>query len=665
MPRRTTVLVNVLLVSFTGLSLATGATLHVDASATIPGDGSNSNPFRTIAAALALAGPGDTVLIRSGIYRERLRVPSGDDDRPLTLRAADGARVIVTPCQPITNWQPCEYGRYAATLDATPDRLYVDGRRQPIARLPREGWWRSDAVAETILNDPTNLKGLDVAETGGRAYVWLQRGNVFGTYNIAKLDTESGTLSLEPQARGRLSHGDKYWLENRVEFISAPGHWAAEPDSGKARLVFLPNHPSDLARVEAPEGTRSAISLRNVNNVRIEGLEIRGAPRDGIELTGASNVVIHRCVAYENQRSGISVRDGKNCTVSQCIAWRNDSGISVSYSNGVTVEQCDVGYNGVDGVLVTWKSRDVTVRSNYIHHHVLWGHPDNIQMYRDVADVVIRDNLLLAGGQSIMIEELERGTFEGNLIVGCAANMLIFGHQNAGKSLVRANTLAFSGYGCMSLTWQDYEVRENVFTTGHSGIAYDVRAIPGYVADRNLFFNSSRTDRFKIMATDAGWLADLNEVRQSTAQDAHSVYGDPKFKNAPVAVAVLDSSQLHQCTHDRWPIRGGTDLFRRGDTVEVNFDGQRRAIVDLDETTLTVHPPLSELPQKSWIVANWGSAAKIELDLRLQHDSPGAGLSELGHAVGATLDAAAYRRGDFDADGRRDLPELPPALRLP
>ena len=194
------------------------------------------------------------------------------------------------------------------------------------------------------------------------------------------------------------------------------------------------------------------IVVRDAAHVRIEGLEVFGNRRMGIEVHAARDVEVRRCVVHGNARTGISLRETTGGLVAENVVFGNEYGVSVSYSSGVVVEHNDIGYNGIDGLLVTWKTDDVTVRRNYVHHHLLWGHPDNLQLYRGVTNARFLDNLLLSGGQSVMMEDTRDGRFEGNMIVGCGANMLIFGHRNAGHYAIHNNTLAFAGYGCMSLT---------------------------------------------------------------------------------------------------------------------------------------------------------------------------------------------------------------------
>ena len=668
--------------------VAVARILHVDGSGKAENaDGSRAAPYPTIAAAAAVAEPGDDIMVHQGIYRERVVIPAGQPSRPITVRCARGEHAVLTACDPITGWQKAGGGVWAATIDWKPQRLFVGRREQPAAREPNEGWWRAASAANPVITDPRHVPGIAGGGSLGQAYVWFQRGNLFGSFAIRAIERSASQLVLDGFNRYQvLSDGDKYYLVNRRAYIDRPGEWAVEPvredtsradgptaDPGTApsgsaasryRVFFLPHSPDELGRVEAPRRDRSLITVRG-GHVRIAGLEIMGSRHMGIEVRDAEDVEIRDTIVHHCASTGISLRATSASTVAHNIAWRNGNGISVSYSRRVTIEENDVGYNRVDGILVTWQSDQITVQRNYVHHHLLWGHPDNMQVYRGVTGARFLDNVLLAAGQSVMMEQTRDGEFAGNMVVGSGAYMLIFGHGNAGHYRIHNNTFALAGYGCMNLTWEAYDVRENVFMSGHESALYGTRGIDGYTADRNVFFNTSRSSRPMILATDDGWLRDFDAVRASTGQDAHSIYADPRFRNAPVAFRVLDSRRLDECSRDRWYLRGGTSGWRVGDLVEVNFDGVRRRIVAVQAQTITVEPGLAEAPLKGWLVANWGDQDDFQLDLRLAADSPGARLSATGGPVGSTLDVQAYRAGDFDADGRRDLPTLPLELKAP
>lgn len=62
--------------------------------------------FRTISESATKAGPGDTVMIHGGIYRETVTVEtSGTAEKPIRFEAASGERVVVTGADEIREWR--------------------------------------------------------------------------------------------------------------------------------------------------------------------------------------------------------------------------------------------------------------------------------------------------------------------------------------------------------------------------------------------------------------------------------------------------------------------------------------------------------------------------------------------------------------------------------
>jgi parallel beta-helix repeat protein len=70
-------------------------TLHVSRAARPAGDGSAASPFARIADAVAVAGPGDTVLVGAGTYAELLTtVRPGRPAAPIRIVGTPGARLV-------------------------------------------------------------------------------------------------------------------------------------------------------------------------------------------------------------------------------------------------------------------------------------------------------------------------------------------------------------------------------------------------------------------------------------------------------------------------------------------------------------------------------------------------------------------------------------------
>ncbi|MHB8897674.1 MAG: hypothetical protein ACYC6Y_02885 [Thermoguttaceae bacterium] len=67
--------------------------------------GTQSRPLATLEAAVSRLEPGDTLVVRGGVYRETVRFPrSGEAGKPITLKAYPGEEATISGCEPITGW---------------------------------------------------------------------------------------------------------------------------------------------------------------------------------------------------------------------------------------------------------------------------------------------------------------------------------------------------------------------------------------------------------------------------------------------------------------------------------------------------------------------------------------------------------------------------------
>jgi len=79
------------------------------AQASDDGPGLAEQPWKSIAHAAQQVQPGDIVLLRDGIYRERVVVKtSSTAEKPLRFEAATGAHVVLTGADRLTGWRKAE-----------------------------------------------------------------------------------------------------------------------------------------------------------------------------------------------------------------------------------------------------------------------------------------------------------------------------------------------------------------------------------------------------------------------------------------------------------------------------------------------------------------------------------------------------------------------------
>jgi len=87
-------------VSFSGRKIYVN---RAHANASDKGRGAADKPFMTIIGALKTATPGDTVIVRPGLYRESISIPGGLPDKPVTVQGEKGA--VITGADKLEGWR--------------------------------------------------------------------------------------------------------------------------------------------------------------------------------------------------------------------------------------------------------------------------------------------------------------------------------------------------------------------------------------------------------------------------------------------------------------------------------------------------------------------------------------------------------------------------------
>ena len=394
-------------------------------------------------------------------------------------------------------------------------------------------------------------------------------------------------------------------------------------------------------------------------HLAISGFEVRntaGAARHvgiGSSQKGGHHVTISDCVLVG---SAIRLIGHSDCTIRHCVqTGAKGNGVSLSGCTRCTVEECEIFANGADGIVVTHGSDACKVLRNTVTNHWHDSHPDGIQVYRTVTNFLVEGNLFFNSGQGFMLEETDRGVFRNNVIAGTHHSGIILGHKSSHNWTVEQNTIAYTAFNALVFSGKGTVIRNNVILTGGDSRLIRQAGPDPCVSDHNLLWKPDRRDVI---------------YNVPEGQGAHSRFADPKFRSAPSLTGLAtyyidvwgDKEAAAKCTPGKLYLIGRplTSRFAVGDHVEANFDGRPRKVTEVTDEYVAFAPPLDKLHHHPWdVLVNWKDKTDFTWDLRLADDSPGRKMGDKGQDVGSCIDIQAYLKGDFNGDGRRDLPAMP------
>lgn len=377
------------------------ATLIVDPHDPDASDsGTGAAPLKTIGRAAELAGPGDTVFVKAGTYRETILLPrSGRPDAPIRFVSERRGAVIVTGADLAEGWQRADVPepifvihwpfRFVIGRDGSggpreyhPDDQPLWGRAEEVIAdgkllLPaldlealRRGW-RERAVA---LRPPVEglggpFAGMFAVDTASkRLYVWLADGR-----EPPKGRMEAATRSLlvapHPARRGR--------PVTDVSFEGFVFRYAANFPQYAA--VFL-------------EGARNMLADCVVERMNGAGLSVHGTLRD--------------CEVRDNGHIGGSAEGSgflNERTVWEGNSWKpiprewEAGGVKIAQDGPGEFRDCTFMRNGGPGLWFDLDVHDVVVRSSrFIENE---GSGVFIEISRDIT---VRDSLMAGNATGVV-----------------------------------------------------------------------------------------------------------------------------------------------------------------------------------------------------------------------------------------------------------------------
>lgn len=281
---------------------ASAATRYVDkgnSACLDTGPGTETTPYCNITPAAKLAQPGDTVLVGTGTYTERVTIArSGTEAAPVIFTAAPGATPVVTSPS------------YAFYMTAK-SWIVINGFT--VSNCVSYGIYAKDSSHITLTNNHVTLSGQPVSGyTKSGIYLYNTSDSVVAD-NIADYNSDAGI---------KLNYGaTRNWIGRNQANHNARGYTRAAP----------------------------GIDVRSGGNT-IEANIAHDNEDTGIQIyAGASNNLVVRNVTYDNGDHGIDVSSSPTQRIIGNTVYNNvAAGINVEGSStGVTVMNNIAVDNGI------------------------------------------------------------------------------------------------------------------------------------------------------------------------------------------------------------------------------------------------------------------------------------------------------------------------------
>jgi parallel beta-helix repeat protein len=415
---------------------AGAATYCVDRAAANAADtnpGTEAAPWKTLtrAAGAKELAPGDTVLVKSGVYREHMDITvSGAPGTPVTFAAVPGHRVVIKGSEIVRGpWS----------------RLKDDANAKEPYPNAFTGVWKV-RLGEEHFADPDFP-----ASYADKAKRWVSQVFVDDDKVLQRIGPDP-IYANEPYAK--LAHVGR----GLADIIDDSFYFDAAEETLYIKIGGEP------AWFNLEVGVRGwGLTARKVHDVVGRGFEVRHNRQPGGQWPMASlgeceRVVIEGCRFYQADFCGLGIWRSKQCLVRDCeLSYNGNTGFGMGECEDCTLEDSRLLFNNYRRFHAGWHAgglkcipgnRRCTVQRCEVAYNLA---SDGIWFYAENADIRILDNVSHHNDGCGIFFEINPG---GGLI----ANNLCYANKGRGiylsgsqKTWVVHNTVAGNGAGIVCM----------------------------------------------------------------------------------------------------------------------------------------------------------------------------------------------------------------------
>ena len=491
------------------LSTAQATTYFVAPNGSDAANGTSSDiPLKTIQKAVERAGPGDSVLIRAGTYREEIEVKNGGTaDKPLTIAGYKDELPVLKGSDIVTGWERHSEGIWKKTgWSINSQQVFVDfDERKPLPSLQQIGM-------------PSRFyKAFEYPKPVGKGIEDLGPGSFY-------YDPAASTLYI------RLADG------------SDPNRHQIEVSTRKSLLrvtkpyVHLKGLAFRHSSVSAFMQQGGAVSLASYNVM--EDCDVQWVDFAGVNL------------GYQTE--GVQV-------IGSNISNNGDSGINAPGSYGFRIAGNTLANNNTRGFNPLWHAgglKATTKAYGVVERNEVAGN-NGSGIWFDYANggqpIIVRNNFVHDNGpvdSAIFFEVSNNGQIYNNVLSNNARRGVYL--SGADNTHVYNNTIyATKGYAGIELgglprngaTLTNNRVYNNIIS--HGSTRYDLIIMPpngtSIAANQSDYNNIFRPNE-PIRLSSKGNFTDLSAWQGATSMDSRSISADPRYvaPATPTSVANLE-----------------------------------------------------------------------------------------------------------------------------
>jgi hypothetical protein len=410
----------------------------------------------TIAQAAANVEVGDTIIIHSGIYREKVLIDrGGQPNKPITLEAAVGADVVMTGADRLSEWtKTTEQDRIATTTwfhrfaSWTPNGTHPSDDYHLLIGRCEQVFVNGYPLRQVLKRDQLARGTFYIDLEGRRLYLWSRDNqDIKSNKTIVEASSRDGILIIKGDhvvikgirfryAANRAQQGAVRFAGSHLtvsdcvfEYTNSSGAEFTGTDITVQRCTFQYNGQLGFGANRAHRLLMTGCTVRNNN---IKGFN-RGWEAGGNKICLTRGAVLEKSIFVENRGNGIWFDIGnEDCTVRNClIASNEDAGIFYEISYGLHAHDNVIVNNGLADTAGAWGANaGISISSS--------------------PDCLIERNLLLGNKEGFAFREQARSTPR----IDSRRSEPIWNHD----STIRNNTIA---YNRDAQTWGWFDVSDN------------------------------------------------------------------------------------------------------------------------------------------------------------------------------------------------------------